>query len=840
MKNLFVKYQRSLFISLLTIVFSISFIFPISAQDSKGKLSEEQLEAFLSKNSRQTQPDLATQNIERGDAVYQTLEAYNPGVANAQRAIEETSIVVRDARANGASEDEIKEIQQNAASYIAIQLGLLPTNSLCNENKDCFPYCYYYDYLHRMNQNGCTFCPLYKAFFNAVSRVTHISITTFSSSVFKVVIVAFAIWLAIHALKFVSSPETKDAKDFIQALLVQGFIVALVCIILNGNAMNFMNTFLSPVYNTGLTIAQETLSPTSAGKIKSSSDNNAKTEQITCKTDYGLYNTNTSPQGALPESMGNSILCTMTVIEARANKIKALASSAICLSWKKKFLYILPHLGYLFTGIGLWIGSVLLIVGVPFLLIDCVAELAVAGALLPAAIGAYAFKMTRKYSTKVWEAFLNSMFSFLFMSLIVLMLTTAFAQIMMDTTKGDLDTLITSTDSALIQDILNDIPWFSMAYLKIVFVLVLTWTMAKEARDFANEFSGNIAGTNFGSQIGTMGASAAKSVAKSVGKPLFKAAKEGVSSATKATVHVTRRALVRRQASRAQRLGTATQNADGTTTYTYQTRNWYGKKMNVSSTVGSDGTPNIKTERKSFFGDKTIVKEKNEHFSVRSKYKKDKNTGELRQVGGERIRYNSNAHRELFNKKNQLNQETFESVMSKCNDKQKIALMKTMVNQRLPGFEKNLKNNDFAQHELLKDENGQVLGYREIMKDGSVNEMKFATQGQRMMIDFTVVDKNGDGRKLSTDGIINKKQTFKSTIKRNENGQFTELDIDEKSVKSSYGLTSYYERYQRQRRSNKIDYNESMFSAEDINASADYMRKDHWWRNAGMYEFKGN
>lgn len=73
-----------------------------------------------------------------------------------------------------------------------------------------------------------------------------------------------------------------------------------------------------------------------------------------------------------------------------------MGSAAICESWKEK-VFIIPHLGYLLTGIGLWVGAMILIIAVPFLMLDAVIELAVAAALLPAAIGAYAFKITRRY-----------------------------------------------------------------------------------------------------------------------------------------------------------------------------------------------------------------------------------------------------------------------------------------------------------------------------------------------------------------------------------------------------------------------------------------------------------
>lgn len=319
---------------------------------------------------------------------------------------------------------------------------------------------------------------------------------TFAGSVVQVVIIAFAIWLAVLVLGFISSVETRDVKDLVSSILQQSFMVALVIILLQTGGASFFNLVLNPIYTTGMKITQTALSP-DLSKVKTDGKTLVVTQgnnsdQVTAllsqyqktpvseqqKTSYEVRcdkgNIYGLDKGALPQEMGESILCTMTTIQNQASKIKALGSSAICYSWQKRVL-IFPHLSYLLTGIGLWIGGMILIIAVPFLMIDAVLELAVAAALLPAAIGAYAFKITRRYSKPVWDTFLNSMFVFMFVSLIALMLTTAFEMVLIDTTKGSLDELIfANTDAMSFEKMLKDISWFSLAFLKICFALILT------------------------------------------------------------------------------------------------------------------------------------------------------------------------------------------------------------------------------------------------------------------------------------------------------------------------------------------------------------------------------
>ncbi len=797
---------------------------------------------------------------EKTDAVRQTLAVSGP---NGQRLANVASIYDNgaqeeyEAKLVGASDEEIDGIREKTAGFAAQEYALMSHYSYdpCDENPDCLPYCYYAE-----SQN-CPFCNLFKTFFNASSTVTYKSITTFSGSVFKVVIIAFAIWLAVQALAFVSSPETRDIKDFIQSVLTQGFIVAIVCILLNNNVMSFMNQFLEPVFNTGMNIASETLRPEDALKkvVEQEQNHTKKQNAISCKTENNLLSSQEG--GALPVSMGNSILCTMTLIDDRASKVKALGSAAICLSWKEAFGGFIPHFNYLFTGIGLWIGSVLLIVGVPFLMLDCVIELAIAGALLPAAVGAYAFKMTRKYTKQVWETFLNAMFAFLFMSLIVLMLTEAFAQVLITEInnnstdiKTTLDDLIFLKDDGDLKEILYQLPWFSVAFLKVVFVLVLTWTMVKEAREFAGEFSGSIANTSIGSDIGTMGVSTAKGVATKVGAPIAQATGKELWKGTKrvaaAPVHAGRRAWLNYQAKKtqaraqnAQTAGAVTKNQDGSTTYSYteQKRSWLApwrkQQVTQSATVGADGRISYRKEMLSKNG--TLrVKEKNEHFSVRSQYKKDQTNGTMQQVGKEKIRYNSSKSRRLFNRKNKLDMDMFNEVMSGSNDNMKVAALKTLASGRLPGMS-SLKKTKTSSHSLLRDpQSGEIIGYREVMRDGTIHEMKYTTGNGRMKMDFTVLDANGKGKTLTTDGVINRKRTFNGSTQRDANGNVTGINVDQSSVKDAYALSSYYEKYQRQRRFNQIDYNESLFDPNEIKDAKTYMKEQkHWWRDANMTEF---
>lgn len=762
------------------------------------------------------------------------------------------------------------------ADMIAKQVGLLQFNKgetvdmVANKkgggsnwiepcSKSCSPHCYYKD----LNRDRCTFCRLFETFFNTASSMAKTAMDTFAGSVVQVVIIAFAIWLAVLVLGFISSIETRDVKDLVSSILQQGFMVALVVILLQTGGTSFFNLVLSPIYTTGMKIAQTALSPNikdikTDGKtlIVTQGDNSAQkiammnkkiaeaTEKDTRKEPlhdeeiksykvicdkgniYGL------DRGALPKEMGESILCTMTMIQNQASKIKALGSSAICYSWEKKVL-IFPHLSYLLTGIGLWIGGMILIIAVPFLMIDAVLELAVAAALLPAAIGAYAFKITRRYSKPVWDTFLNSMFVFMFVSLIALMLTTAFEMVLIDTTKGNLDTLIFAPDSELsFEEMLKDIGWFSVAFLKICFALILTWTVMGEAKDFASQFSGSISNTAIGSQIGTMAGSFTKSAVKKVSSPLAEAAGDHLwrdgGNLLRSPIHAINRARMNRRNNRVVQQG----EKIGDNTYKLGNRT-VRVDQNGNKTLLSTKEKTVRSGWGKKLGTVTSTKIQNKHFSVETQSGTlDNGTAYQRDI----IKLNSNVMRKLYNRRGQINQELYNELLESCGDnkKLKIALMKEIIHHRMPNMKHNVTDHQYVSQEPILDENGEVIGYTEYLPDGSKIEVKISTNDQgRMLSEITQIDAKGQGLKLSTDGIINRKEGFLT-----KDGT-VDGEKDKDSIKIRYAAAAYYNNIRTTGRFGREAMKEGMMGEETEYALKNIKYRDDG-RGTGMYEFRAN
>ena len=717
--------------------------------------------------------------------------------------------------------------------------------TVCSDN--CAPKCFYKE------MQMCSFCPLFATIFNTASVIAKHAIDTFSGSIMKVVIIAFAIWIALQILAFVSTVEVRDFKDLASSLIGQSFVIIIVVFILQNGAMDFFNFALKPVYTTGQKLAQTIIQPetVATGSFQVGSDGAASGTDLpqsalqACSGDTGIYNPEDG-KGALPKEMGDSIICTMTLIQNRVAQVKALGSAALCKSWQERF-FIIPHLNYMLVGLGLWVGAMVLLLAVPFMMVDAVFQLAVAAALLPFGVGAYAFKITRGYTKKIWETFLNSMFQFVFISLIALMLVVAYQSIITGSV-GDLSYMFEDEQGAVLSDLLIRLPWFSTAFLKVCFVMILAWSVLSAAKEFAGEFAGSISSTSIGSSIGTMAGSFTKSAALRVAKPTAEAAAEhighGIKAVAVAPVHYARRAAMNHRAERIKKNG---QYDAQTGQYVLNSKHWWGNKK-LTLVENADGTKTVNKEKTRFtrnvLGQKTgvVVKTKvqNTHFTVTvTEHQKDGKTW-----FEDKVSLNSSFASELYRKDGALNHNDLENLRVAQNianaDKLNIALAKEAMAQRMPNAKHNFRNHDYVSQEAIY-ENGVFVGYIETHRDGSKSVVRFEI-GQankkgvkRMMTTFTHIDAKGKGTTLRSDGIINAKQTF-----RTKDGT-VDGEVDDDSKKDYYRLSAYYDNWFNHSGKNYVNnaMQESMFSQEEIKeAHTHIFSTPNTGAEMNLYEFE--
>ena len=354
--------------------------------------------------------------------------------------------------------------------------------------------CHSYDEVRQdYRDSGCYFCKPFVILFNTGSSMARKSFDALAGAVKTVVYIAVALWLAIITLRFVSSMEIKEPRNYVKTVLNQMFRVLIVILLLDGGLDQILYYTIDPVFMTGLRIAQ------TAGRISE-------------ECDLGDLTVLASKEGGLPQEMGIGILCTIKSVQDQIGDVFALGHMLVCLSFHDmaSLFGLIPNFAYLISGVVIWIAAFALLLVYPFLLIDGVLKLSIAVALLPAAVGGFAFKATSKYLNKVWETFLNGMFSFIFLSIIILIISSVAAD--------EVAKILQDRDG---MNAIQRLMWWGTEFLKIAFICFLGWAVLSEAKSFTDKFA---SGIRLGQDIGgDTGSTALEYGAKKPGKAVLKA-----------------------------------------------------------------------------------------------------------------------------------------------------------------------------------------------------------------------------------------------------------------------------------------------------------------------------
>ncbi|MCQ2740636.1 MAG: type IV secretion system protein [Alphaproteobacteria bacterium] len=689
--------------------------------------------------------------------------------------------------ATGKGPDAREECEENIKKEVReLKAELIVLENVvegCKHEYSYMPYCKY------EKVTTCFLCPIFAAVFNTVNKMTETAFKRYSNSVARVVVVAFGIWLAIQILAFAASMETKDLKTLGQMLITQGFIVLLVVVILQNGVYNFFNAFIEPVYTTGQKAAQamfadNTITPCLEG-------------DTSCHLDENNYINYDIKQGFSP-SIGESVIQTMTVMENYVRKFKALGSSFMHYAFKFRHWFIFPSLSAFLSGLLIWALSWVLIIGIPFLMIDAVFQLGVAGALMPLAVGAYAFKSTRSYTKKVWETVLNSMFSFVFISIVVLLVLSVLKieliediqAIMGEADKGRAEaefaklfeaSTLTGDSKVFLDKMVDNFTWLSQDFLKLIFVLILAWSVMKMAQEFAGEIAGSLSSTAIGSSIGTMAASSAKNFAwNKVSKPLAergtKAAGRFIMNKGRAGVHLIKGYRAEKEIEESKKkMGAGgtytdkkgfkhTMSEDGETELITQERT-------LSSRVSSEANGNIRTTSTK----KKIERHKTKEMiiEITRVYQEEviKNKEgqvvktEITEVSyEEKITFDGLDASKLMSRSGQFNAELMDKVLQgKSAEEQKLikrALMKSIHEQRFgEGKEKLQKEPELVRDEIIEENGEQIeeIIYKKTATDGTITfETTRIKKNGLVETQRDRISANGKRTSLASDGIRNR------------------------------------------------------------------------------------
>ncbi len=628
---------------------------------------------------------------------------------------------------------------------------------------------------YRDSFQTCIFCDIFEVLFNTASVIAKKSYNALANGVIMLVCVGFALWLGLTVMQFISSMEQKNPSILVKTILNKAFVVLIVVMILRLDSVEFFRLALEPLFKTGFKLAQLVM------------------EGYNGATCSGEYNILTSEEGGgLPSSMGVSIVCTIETIQDKLLDIMALGSTSLCIATSKEAYFgipIFPHFGYLIVGICLWLAAIMLMVIYPFLLIDSVLQLCVATALLPAAVGAYAFKATQQYVSKVWDVFLNCMFNFIFLALIMFILTAGLDSILVDVGLSPNSPLRSAGDTTSYQVIIQDMAWWGINFLKLVFYMVLSWAVLGEANSFAGSFAKGAGIKGIGANVGGLAASTATKIGLgTLGTAWDSSMKIGGAVKDRGSELFNTHVKAPYQQMKANRRAEQIENSDKTTidangNKSLQHRTWYGRKVTDTLQVNPDGSKKVVRTKNSLLGSKASSVENDKFIQSKKTYDKDGN------VIKEETRMNTAAGKTLLNRDGTRNEVAIHAIRtgsSMSQDDIDKALMQQMMSERMGGILGADMNKEFKSRSMersLDDKGREVVTVKQINTDGSTSIFQMTKGEKRDMLSYTRIAKNGKAESYSSDGIINKKSSFKM----DKDGK-----IDPKSVKNNYAFAKNY------------------------------------------------
>lgn len=376
-------------------------------------------------------------------------------------------------------------------------------------NEDCDWHQYMPD------KDTCYFCPIFKVLFNTSSALAQKTYQSLSEGITYVVIIFFALWVGVFVLKNIAALEAVKPGKMLQELLIQAFRVLLVVLILRVSYAHVLKLTLAPVFNTGMAYAQ-TISGTTSCSGSYMNGLMGYEKELTDKS-----------QGALPLSMGQNILCAIKSMQDGVWKIVAFGKEVMCIGLhiKKIIMNMLPNPGYVISGIVLMIGGLLLVLAFPWCLVDCVLNMAIASALMPAAIGAWAFPKQASYLKKLWDYFMNAMFQFVFLSIILYIILQATQDLLsgLDAYATDYDKIVSAR---------TGLAFWGVSFIKLMTICLLGWVFLDKGTELAKEFA-DAPNLDIGKKTGGFFAQAAERVALGSKDPDTGKRKGGILGAAK-------------------------------------------------------------------------------------------------------------------------------------------------------------------------------------------------------------------------------------------------------------------------------------------------------------------
>ncbi len=248
---------------------------------------------------------------------------------------------------------------------------------------------------------NCVACKAFNFVYDAVNKCLSQTQEKYLESAPTVIMVAFAIWLALRIMRYVSSVTESNISEVWNEILRKGF-VCLICffIVASQDAINgFVNLVIMPIYMTFLELGVKIMNATMSGNDITQfqlfgEDVSITNAKYSCSTGFNLK----VSSAGLPPELKNTINCIFNYLREYLSVgskfgLKAMQGSG-AIGW---------FVG-LFSFLCFWLVKVCF----AFYLVDSIFQMGVILTLLPVFVMAYAFGPTKKWANNAFGYIMSS------------------------------------------------------------------------------------------------------------------------------------------------------------------------------------------------------------------------------------------------------------------------------------------------------------------------------------------------------------------------------------------------------------------------------------------------
>lgn len=318
------------------------------------------------------------------------------------------------------------------------------------------------------------FGPMFETLFNASASVASLSYKAFHSDLGRIVLVFLAVVIALNILKNLATMGARDAGSILNDLFSRAFVCAAIYIIITQSYYNILNMTIVPILEDGLSFVQSdggtgaAPAPTTynlSGSVSSAGAGDGDTGEV------------------MPKRIGQIIIASIESIERQIRVLFNYAEWAWCLGTvQERIAYFIPNPIFLIDAVLLFVAGLFFMAAYPWVLADAVLQLGISLAFLPFAVVGYAFGPTKKYLPKLFSWILNSLFVFIFMSIVITCILTYISGLFLHIFNITMDPLAFFSDP-------NGLAFYGPNMIKLLFILIIGWTYMPMVRDLAKKFA---------------------------------------------------------------------------------------------------------------------------------------------------------------------------------------------------------------------------------------------------------------------------------------------------------------------------------------------------------------